>query len=668
MFGLRRDERIRKTCDSCNCLCNISSRTNIVCSTCSNVFHKNCLKNSSFNSYNENLLFVCGKCLIDQLPFWNLDNNEIINTFSPEDSQNYFSEINPIQLNELFDSNFSQNTDEDEFIESYGKDRYFLSNELSTIPLGQNDNFFKSFCLNIRSLQNPSHFSQLQTLINEMSIKPTAIAINETYLKSNLYGPHCNLEGYSFVSNCRKAKKNEKRKTNRGGGVGIYVKEGIDYEILSDLTIMNEKIFESIFIEITTPQKNLVYGTIYRSPNHLSIANHNFQENLRSVLEKVEKSNKQCIIQGDLNYNLLNENYNHANTYRDIFMENLFFPLISKPTRITKTSQTCIDHIWSNIFNHNFETGIIVESISDHLAPFILTDINLKNEKIQPSAKNIKSRKIDYESLSLTLNEANIENIMSSDNVNDAYGHFEGIITDSIEKSSSIIIYKSNKKNKNKWFDGELLKLKEKRDRLYKKYITKGKTQSLKTKFKEIKKRYEKLIYSKKKKYYQNLLIKQKSNMKNTWRTLNSLLGKAKRNQTQGIEINGSISHSATDIANAFNDFFINVPKKLHDELPKRNQSSYKKYLGPRFANSIFLKSTSLSEVNKLLYEMKPKHSCGYDNLSPYIIKTLPPMMCQALVHIFNLSLKNGTFISKFKIGKVIPIHKKESKKKYGEL
>ena len=61
--------------------------------------------------------------------------------------------------------------------------------------------------------------------------------------------------------------------------------------------------------------------------------------------------------------------------------------------------------------------------------------------------------------------------------------------------------------------------------------------------------------------------------------------------------------------------FFINVPKKLHDELPKRNQSSYKKYLGPRFANSIFLKSTSLSEVNKLLYEMKPKHSCGYDNL-----------------------------------------------------
>ena len=37
--------------------------------------------------------------------------------------------------------------------------------------------------------------------------------------------------------------------------------------------------------------------------------------------------------------------------------------------------------------------------------------------------------------------------------------------------------------------------------------------------------------------------------------------------------------------------------------------------------------------------------------------------MCKALVHIFNLSLKNGEFISKFKVGKVIPIYKKGSKK-----
>ena len=51
-------------------------------------------------------------------------------------------------------------------------------------------------------------------LLNEMPIKPTVVAINETFLKSNLHGPHCNLEGYTFAPNCRNNIK--------GGGVGIY--------------------------------------------------------------------------------------------------------------------------------------------------------------------------------------------------------------------------------------------------------------------------------------------------------------------------------------------------------------------------------------------------------------------------------------------------------------
>ena len=104
---------------------------------------------------------------------------------------------------------------------------------------------------------------------------------------------------------------------------------------MNDLTIMKDKIFESIFIEISTAQKKLVYGTIYRSPNHTNDANQEFQGILADVLEKIQKSNKQCIIQGDFNYNLLSVNYNHANTFSDLFMDNLFFPLIIKPTRIT---------------------------------------------------------------------------------------------------------------------------------------------------------------------------------------------------------------------------------------------------------------------------------------------------------------------------------------------
>ena len=207
----------RKNCEKCNSFCNINRRLNIKCRTCSNIFHKTCIKNDNFNSYKDNLAFVCGKCLIYQLPFWILETYEIVDMSYSGKSENCFSNLNPDFLNEIFDDHSSQNEEENEFIESYGCDRYFVSSELDSIDLSQNENLFKSFCLNIRSLQNPSHFSQLQMLLNEMPIKPTVVAINETFLKSNLRGPHCNLEGYTFAPNCRN--------NNKGGGVGIYVKK-----------------------------------------------------------------------------------------------------------------------------------------------------------------------------------------------------------------------------------------------------------------------------------------------------------------------------------------------------------------------------------------------------------------------------------------------------------
>ena len=82
--------------------------------------------------------------------------------------------------------------------------------------------------------------------------------------------------------------------------------------------------------------------------------------------------------------------------------------------------------------------------------------------------------------------------------------------------------------------------------------------------------------------------------MRNTWRTLNSLLGKAKKQSAQSIKINGALSYSSIDIADAFNDFFTKVPKKLHAKLPKRDRMSFRKYLGPRFQHSIFFKSNHI--------------------------------------------------------------------------
>ena len=43
-----------------------------------------------------------------------------------------------------------------------------------------------------------------------------------------------------------------------------------------------------------------------------------------------------------------------------------FYPLINKPTRITDSSATLIDNIFTNVHNTETKSGIWITDISDH--------------------------------------------------------------------------------------------------------------------------------------------------------------------------------------------------------------------------------------------------------------------------------------------------------------
>ena len=69
---------------------------------------------------------------------------------------------------------------------------------------------------------------------------------------------------------------------------------------------------------------------------------------------------------GDLNYNLLQDSHIFTNDFVDIMYDHSFYRIIYKPTRITQSSSTCIDHIWTNIHDKNI-SAIITHKITDHL-------------------------------------------------------------------------------------------------------------------------------------------------------------------------------------------------------------------------------------------------------------------------------------------------------------
>ena len=91
----------------------------------------------------------------------------------------------------------------------------------------------------------------------------------------------------------------------------------------------------------------------------------------RTCCNIITSNNKSCLISGGFNFNLLDVDHNHSQEFLFAYS---CVPLINKPTRITRTSATLIDNIFTNISPlPNF--GILIHYISDHFPVFAFSNI-----------------------------------------------------------------------------------------------------------------------------------------------------------------------------------------------------------------------------------------------------------------------------------------------------
>ncbi len=64
------------------------------------------------------------------------------------------------------------------------------------------------------------------------------------------------------------------------------------------------------------------------------------------------------------------------------------------------------------------------------------------------------------------------------------------------------------------------------------------------------------------------------------------------------------------------------------------------------------------SDALNVTTKLKPKTSCGHDNISNKLLKETIEDIIETLTHIINQSLSKGVVPNKMKVAKVIPIHK----------
>ena len=154
---------------------------------------------------------------------------------------------------------------------------------------------------------------------------------------------------------------------SNAGGVGIYISDNIEFNHASSYSITVDGC-ENIWISINTntSQKYLI-GLLYRHPKSYV---DEFTAKFNECLQKVNGANIKCTVLEDFNINLLNNTAASVISYLSMLNSNAFSSLLDKPTRVTETSSTLIDHIYCNDINCDIVPGVYNYEISDHFPIF----------------------------------------------------------------------------------------------------------------------------------------------------------------------------------------------------------------------------------------------------------------------------------------------------------
>ena len=107
------------------------------------------------------------------------------------------------------------------------------------------------------------------------------------------------------------------------------------------------------------------------------------------------------------------------------------------------------------------------------------------------------------------------------------------------------------------------------------------------------------------------------------------------------------------DIANALNGFYVNIGKRLANNIQESNVN-YREYLNEHQNNTFFL-----VPLKKVIRSIDQSKAAGYDSIPARLLVHAVDYICEPLTHICNLSITTGIFPKDLKIARVIPIYKK---------
>ena len=528
----------------------------------------------------------------------------------------------------------------------------YLSVETTKDKLSEFDesNSLRIIHLNIRSLNK--NFEKFKNFLSECSHNFSVICLTETWCTNDSFNSNSNyqLPNYNSVHFERSNNKN-------GGGICMYVHDTIIHKMRDDLSVSSDD-NETLTIEIINKStKNILISAFYRPPNGKMKS---FKAHIKHIFERNLHKNQKMFFLGDYNLNCLDyEKNTKVRSFLNLLFSYGMIPTINKPTRITKNTATAIDNIFINsFFNSSLMTGIIKTDISDHFPIFIAT----KNIDITtfPQKTTLYKRTINDNSISdfkTELSNTNWSDVMTIRCPNESYNTFLQIFSTIYEKHFPVkTIYIKTKNILSPWITKGLIK--SSKQKLYIKFLKK-RNDINENNYKSYKTLFEKIKHNSKKTYYSKLLLKHQNNAKKTWSVMKEIIGKSKYDSSsfpRRINIDGTDIYKDNQIANSFNNFFVEIGPKLASTISAGSRS-FKTYLN-KTNHSIENSQLTSSELKTAFFALKKDKAAGYDDINSGIVLKCYDEVKHVLFHIFDNSIRFGIFPDALKLAKITPILK----------
>lgn len=476
--------------------------------------------------------------------------------------------------------------------------------------------------INAQSLNDTAHYSEFCDVFSSGSID--VIGVSETFYKDT---SQIELENYKVL--------NINRKGRNGGGVAVYVRNGLNAKLLSTSDGELGKP-EYIICEISLPASKILYACIYRPP-HIG-----FMDTFLNELDLYLPRYKYTVVCGDVNGRFGTEEHETKIIESILFQCNLT-KISYGPTYHTTYSDSNLDMIASNCHDLLVDFGQTeATAFSGH--DLLYAVFNFSTPIFQPKVITYRDYKnVNTEILYEYANELPWDNIYEECDINSKIEMFGNNMINVFEKCVPLKTIKIKSKRQ-PWMTKEIMRLIKRRNKLRKRWLL-FHDPEVHEMFISVRNEIKRKIKKAKVNHY-NILFGDCDNAKDMWKTVKNLgVGK----QNCDLEL--------TVPVNDLNKHYTSVSTVKYPEKVEMSIKKYSTEMNVHYDDRFYFKYVTPLEITNAITSIKSS-AVGVDNLSVQFIKLCLPVVLPVIEHLFNYSLQNSCYPKIWKQANIKPIPK----------